>query len=183
MSELDAVMSTCLQPPATAASHLFGLHTSALCEHRLSVATCEQAWLVHVSTVQLTLSVEQSLAVLHSWQVGVPLGSHTGLAELQPASNAPPALVSTQATHFSAEAVPLHTPVAQAVPAVTAANTHLPAVQVSVVHSLPSVQSLAEEQPVHAASSPTPRQIGAVAEQPASCPVPGAESRQRTQSA
>lgn len=112
----------------------------------------------------------------------MPLGSQTGLVELQPASK-PVALVSAQATHFSAEAVPLQTPVAQAVPAATAANTHFPAVHVSEVHSLPSLQSLAEEQPAHAASSPVPRQTGALDEQPTSCPVAGAVSRQRTQSA
>src|SRR6478609_4462883 len=110
----------------------------------------------------------------------MPLASHAGFALLQPASFAAPAAVSAQATHFSADAVPLHTPVVQALPAATVANPHLPTEQVSVVHSFPSLQSVAEEQPAHAASRPVPRQIGAAAEQPASCAVPAAVSRQRT---
>jgi len=110
----------------------------------------------------------------------VPLGSQTGFGLVQPASFAPPAAVSAQATHFSAEAVPLQTPVAHASPAATVAKPHLPAEQVSVVQSFPSLQSEAETQPAHAASSPVPRQIGAAGEQPASCAVPAAVSRQRT---
>jgi hypothetical protein len=98
----------------------------------------------------------------------VPLASHTGLAEVQPASCAEPLAVFAQATHFSAELMPLHTPPEQALPAATGAKTHLPAVQASEVHSLPSLQSVAVVQPAHAASRPVPRQIGAVDEQPKS---------------
>ena len=100
--------------------------------------------------------------------MGVPLGSHAGLAEVQPASWVGPDAVSEQATHFSIEAVPLHTPAAHALPAATVAKTHLAAVQVSVVHSLLSLQSAGPVQPPHAASRPVPMQIGALGEQPTS---------------
>ena len=115
--------------------------------------------------------------------MGVPLTSHKGLAEVQPASCVAPAALSAHATHFSAAAVPLHTPAAQAVPAGTVAKTHFPLLQASVVQSLPSLQSAGDVQPAHAASSPVPRQIGAVGEQPRSWAVPAAVSRQRTQTA
>ena len=39
---------------------------SLLTAHWLSVATCEQTWLVQVSTVQLTPSCAQSLLLRHS---------------------------------------------------------------------------------------------------------------------
>ena len=100
--------------------------------------------------------------------MGVPLGSHAGLAEVQPASWVGPDAVSEQATHFSIEAVPLHTPAAHMLPAATVLKTHFPALQVSVVHSLPSLQSAAIVQPPHAASSPVPMHTGAAGEQPMS---------------
>jgi hypothetical protein len=61
---LVLVISTDLQ--FETASHLFGLHASLLTAHKLSVVTCEHAWLEHVSTVQLTLSVGQSVLLRHS---------------------------------------------------------------------------------------------------------------------
>src|SRR6185312_7076575 len=64
--------------------------------------------------------------------------------------------------------------------AATAVKTHLPAVHVSLVHSLLSLQSAGVVQPPQAASSPVPRHTGAVGEQPTSCAVPAAVSRQRT---
>lgn len=137
----------------------------------------------HVPATQMSPALPQSVEVMQATQTaGATDRSQSGVALVQPASVDPEGALSTHTTHSGALALPLQTPVAQAVPAAIGGCAQLPALHWFAVHSLPSSQSPGAVHPTQR-KPPMPLGVhwGAPALQPRSCPIPPTVSMHPTQ--
>jgi hypothetical protein len=96
--------------------------------------------------------------------------SQSGLVPPQPESVSVPARSSTQVTQSGDGLAPLHTPPAQLVDGPSTVAPQTPAVQVSVMHALPSLQFAAVRHCTHTGAAPEVSQNCRLAPQPVSRP-------------
>jgi hypothetical protein len=140
-----------------------------------------QAPAVQAFVVQ-ALPSSQSASEAHATHTGLaPEVSQIAFAPVQPVSRPLPSVSSMQATHAGSLLAPSQTPPVHEVPSASEVAPHTPAVQVSVVQALPSLQSAAVVQPTQTGVAPEVSQVEVAPPQPVSVRPVGASSTHRTQ--